>query len=329
MQDFRKLPTVLTAEELIDKIFRRAAKVEGRNSKEKALNKLSTISNVSRDYFKKIIEAHPSYDSLPNFYREMVDVVVGIRRLKKSLAALKWADGMIQKVVMKSIREIKGGKNPSTVVKATYGRVASIIEQIDDELRFLNDAKNRMREIPILLDVPTVVVAGYPNVGKSSLVARISTVKPEVASYPFTTKKINVGFAEVGGEKVQIIDTPGLLDRPLSKRNAIERRAILSLKHLADIILFILDPTETCGYELKKQLSLLEEIRGYFKRPTLEVYSKADMHNQRDRIAYSAITGEGIEEILQEIEKMVKKVYSQTSTVIAASGQTSTQEQHS
>jgi len=329
MQDFRKLPTVLTAEELIDKIFRRAAKVEGRNSKEKALNKLSTISNVSRDYFRKIIEAHPSYDSLPNFYREMVDVVVGIGRLKKSLAALKWADGMIQKVVTKSIREIKGGKNPSTVVKATYGRVASIIEQIDDELRFLNDAKNRMREIPILLDVPTVVVAGYPNVGKSSLVARISTVKPEVASYPFTTKKINVGFAEVGGKKVQIIDTPGLLDRPLSKRNAIERRAILSLKHLADIILFILDPTETCGYELKKQLSLLEEIRGYFKRPTLEVYSKADMHNHRDRIAYSAVTGEGIEEILQEIEKMVKKVYSQTSTVMAPSGQTSTQEQHS
>ncbi len=329
MQDFRKLPTVLTAEELIDKIFRRAAKVEGRNSKEKALNKLSTISNVSRDYFRKIIEAHPSYDSLPNFYREMVDVVVGIGRLKKSLAALKWADGMIQKVVTKSIREIKGGKNPSTVVKATYGRVASIIEQIDDELRFLNDAKNRMREIPILLDVPTIVVAGYPNVGKSSLVARISTVKPEVASYPFTTKKINVGFAEVGGKKVQIIDTPGLLDRPLSKRNAIERRAILSLKHLADIILFILDPTETCGYELKKQLSLLEEIRGYFKRPTLEVYSKADMHNHRDRIAYSAVTGEGIEEILQEIEKMVKKVYSQTSTVMAPSGQTSTQEQHS
>ena len=329
MQDFRKLPTVLTAEELIDKIFRRAAKVEGRNSKEKALNKLSTISNVSRDYFRKIIEAHPSYDSLPNFYREMVDVVVGIGRLKKSLAALKWADGMIQKVVTKSIREIKGGKNPSTVVKATYGRVASIIEQIDDELRFLNDAKNRMREIPILLDVPTVVVAGYPNVGKSSLVARISTVKPEVASYPFTTKKINVGFSEVDGKKVQIIDTPGLLDRPLSKRNAIERRAILSLKHLADIILFILDPTETCGYELKKQLSLLEEIRGYFKRPTLEVYSKADMHNHRDRIAYSAVTGEGIEEILQEIEKMVKKVYSQTSTVMAPSGQTSTQEQHS
>lgn len=328
MQDFRKLPTVLTAEELIDKIFRRAARVEGKNPREKALNKLSTISNVSRDYFKKIIEAHPSYDSLPDFYRDMVDVVVGIRNLKKSLAALKWADGMIQKVVTKSVREVKGGKNPSMVVKATYGRVASIIEQIDDELRFLNDAKNRMREIPVLQDVPTVVVAGYPNVGKSSLVALISTVKPEVASYPFTTKKINVGFAEFAGKKVQIIDTPGLLDRPLSKRNKIERRAILALKHLADIILFIIDPTGTCGYALEKQLSLLEEIKSYFSKPTIEVYSKADLHEKRDKLAYSAITGKGIDEIRKEIEKIVK-AHSQTSTVIAPSGQTSTQEQHS
>ncbi len=328
MEDFRKLPTVLTADELIDKIFRRASRVDGRNPKEKSLNKLSTISNVSRDYFRKIIQAHPSYDNLPDFYREMVDVVVGLKQLKKSLAALKWADGMIQKVVNKAVREIKGGKNPSTVMKSTYGRVASIIEQIDDELRFLNEAKNKMREIPILMDAPTIVVAGYPNVGKSSLVARISTVKPEIASYPFTTKKINLGFAEIAGRRVQIIDTPGLLDRPLSKRNRIERRAVLALKHLANAVLFVIDPTETCGYSVEKQLSLLEEVKAGFAKPTIEVYSKADLHEKRDRIAYSAVTGEGIDAVEKEIEKMVK-AYSQTSTVMAPSGQTSTQEQHS
>ena len=63
----RKLPTVLTAEELIDKTFRRASKVSGRDRREKALNKLSTISNVLKDYFNKIITAHPSYENLDNF----------------------------------------------------------------------------------------------------------------------------------------------------------------------------------------------------------------------------------------------------------------------
>ena len=114
----------------------------------------------------------------------------------------------------------------------------------------------------------------------------------------------------------------------MSKRNKIERRAILALKHLADIILFVIDPTETCGYALEKQLSLLEEIKSYFSKPTIEVYSKADLHEKRDKPAYSAITGEGIDEIRKEIEKIVK-IHSQTSTEIAPSGQTSTQEQHS
>ncbi len=305
--DFRKLPTVLTAQELIDKAFRRASKVSGRNPRERAMNKLATISNVTKDYFRKIIKAHPSYDSLPEFYREMVDVVVGLGRMKKSLAALQWADRMIQRIVSKSIAEIRGGKNPSLVLKSAYGRIASVIEQIDDELKFLNEAKVRLREVPSLLDLPTIVVAGYPNVGKSSFVAAVSSVKPEVASYPFTTKKINVGFLEFDSEKLQIIDTPGLLDRPISRRNDIEKRAILCLKHLADVVLFIIDPTETCGYPLSSQLSLLREVKEYFGKPVVEVYSKADMHEFRDRLAFSAKTGEGIREVLNEIIKILKK----------------------
>jgi nucleolar GTP-binding protein len=305
MFEARKLPTVLTAEELIDKAFRRASKVSGRNAKEKSINKLSTISNVLSDYFDRIIKAHPSYESLPDFYREMVDVVVGIGKIRKSLAALKWADTMIQKVISKSIAEIKRGKKPDIVIKSSYGRIASIIEQIGDELRFLNDAKNRMREIPVLLDIPTIVVAGYPNVGKSSFVAAISSVKPEIASYPFTTKSIQVGYIEKNG-RYQIIDTPGLLDRPLHKRNEIERRAILCLKHVADAILFIIDPTETCGYPLERQLSLLDEVKESFGKPVIEVYSKADMHELRDRLAFSIITNEGLEEITNQILRLIK-----------------------
>ncbi len=305
--DFKKLPTVLTAQELIDKVFRRASKVGGKNQRERALNKLATISNVTRDYFKKVVSSHPSYDNLPDFYREMIDVVVGIRRLKKALAAVSWADKTVQKIISKSVREIKGGKDPKIVLKAAYGRVASVLEQIDDELRFLNEAKMRLREIPTLQDLPTVVVAGYPNVGKSSFVAAVSSVKPEVASYPFTTKKISLGFLELDGNKIQIIDTPGLLDRPLSKRNTIERRAILCLKYAADVVLFIIDPTETCGYPVERQLSLLDEVKGYFEKPVLEVYSKADLHNFRDRLAFSVKTGEGLQDVLNEILKIMKK----------------------
>jgi len=302
----RKLPTVLTAEELIDKAFRRASKVSGRDRKEKALNKLSTVSNILRDYFNKIITAHPSYDNLDDFYIEMIDIIVGIRRLKKSLAALNWANRMTQQVITKGIRKIKGGTNPDAVLKEVYGRVASIIEQIDDELRFLNEAKNKMKEIPTLTDDFTVVLAGYPNVGKSSIVAEISTVKPEIASYPFTTKNIFVGYIE-NDERIQIIDTPGLLDRPLEKRNYIERKAISALNYLANLIVFVIDPTETCGYDLESQINLLNEIKRQFNVPIIEIYSKADLHERRDRLAVSVVTKEGVNELINLLKSMAKK----------------------
>ncbi len=305
MFDARKLPTVLNAEELLDKAFGRASRVGGRNPRERTINKLSTVSNVLRDYFNKIIKSHPDYDRVPDFYRELIDLIVGIRRIKKALASLKWADGMIQRIIERSIRDVKSGKNAVQVLKSAYGRISSIIEQIDPELRFLNKLKVVLREIPSLTEDPTVVVAGFPNVGKSSLVARISTVKPKIASYPFTTKEINVGYMEIDGKRIQIIDTPGLLDRPIHRRNEIEKKAILCLKHIADCILFIIDPTEISG-SLESQLKLLEEIKQNFEVPVIAVYSKSDLHNRRDLPAFSSVTGEGIDRIINIIRDTVR-----------------------
>jgi len=44
----------------------------------------------------------------------------------------------------------------------------------------------------------TVVVAGYPNVGKSSFIRLVSTAEPEIAAYPFTTKGVIVGHRDLG-----------------------------------------------------------------------------------------------------------------------------------
>ncbi len=298
-EKLHKLPTVLTADELLDKAFRRASKVSGRG-RDKAINKLATVSNVISSHLNSVVKAHPSYSSMPEFYRELIDLTVGLGRIRKSLAALKWADRMVQKIVNRGIKQIKGGKKPEVVLREVYGRVASVVNQIDDELRTLNEAKKAMRRIPVFQNLPVVVVAGYPNVGKSSLISKISSVKPEVASYPFTTKEIYVGMIDYAGRKAQIVDTPGMLDRPIHRRNEIEKRAVLCIKHIADCIVFVLDPTESCGYGMEKQLSLLEEVKELGK-PVIEVYSKADMHDKRDRLAFSCVTGEGLEEVKKVI----------------------------
>jgi len=171
-----------------------------------------------------------------------------------------------------------------------------------------------LRTFPDIEDIPTVVIAGYPNVGKSSLIRQLSTAKPEIAQYPFTTKQIYVGHIEktvhYEKKKYQIIDTPGLLDRPLSERNNIEKQAIAALRHLADLIVFIFDPSGTSGYQMNEQILMLDNIKKLFSDvPFIIVENKLDIKNTgSSNQKISCNTGEGIKELRQEILFILDKV---------------------
>ena len=75
----------------------------------------------------------------------------------------------------------------------------------------------------------------------------------KIASYPFTTKGVIVGIRMEGRNRVQFVDTPGILDRPANERNPIERQALSAMMNVASVILFILDPSEDCGYPMEVQ----------------------------------------------------------------------------
>ena len=164
-----------------------------------------------------------------------------------------------------------------------------------------------MKDFPNIEDIPTVVIAGYPNVGKSSLLRCISKAKPKIAQYPFTTKEIHVGHVERKDKHVlkrfQVIDTPGLLDRPLSKRNDIEKQAIAALTHLADVIVFMFDSSETCGYSIEDQKHLLLQMKKMFKDSHfIIVENKADFKKTSSKnIKISCKNGEGIDLLLDQV----------------------------
>jgi nucleolar GTP-binding protein len=187
--------------------------------------------------------------------------------------------------------------------------MASFVKQVDKELKFLGKARNIMRKFPAINpEDPTVVIAGSPNVGKSQLVGRISTAKPRVAVYPFTTQEISVGVFEKKYLRYQVIDTPGLLDRDLSDRNEFELRGILALKHLSDLIVFMFDPSESCGYSMEDQEHLFKAIKKEFSSvPIIEVENKTDMvKTKSDRMKLSAITGDGVPKLVEAIVALLK-----------------------
>jgi nucleolar GTP-binding protein len=300
---FEKIKTVPTADELVDKSFSRAVRAgrgkmgtEHTDKREIEESMVLTAGNILADNLRNSAREWPSFDRLPPFYRELADILAGVDKIKMALSSVAWAADKTKDISRKYVGMIRKGDDPVALRKQAFARMASVVHDVDRDLRFLNDTRNALRQLPDVKDEPTIVVAGYPNVGKSSFVAAITGARPEIAPYPFTTKGINIGHFTHNRKRYQVIDTPGLLDRPLEDRNDIERQAISALRHVGDALLFLLDSSETCGYTVAEQGKLLEETRHTVKIPVLVVANKIDVeHEDVDAdMVMSTKTGEGV-----------------------------------
>jgi nucleolar GTP-binding protein len=313
---FRNIPPILNAKQLLDQSIRRTKKIQIHDRdkryeiKKIVIARTEAFVNDLLSRLESYVKNFPSLDKLPLFYQEIIDIKIDTNKLKKSLGAVDWARKTVEMVYTTQSSSLTKSGNVEFLKqkqKEIYGRVSSIVKQVDKNLVFLANAQKILRAFPDIEDVPTVVIAGYPNVGKSSLIRQLSAAKPEIAQYPFTTKQIFVGHMEktirYEKKRYQIIDTPGLLDRPLSERNNIERQAIAALRHLADLIVFIFDPSETSGYQMSDQTLMLENIQTLFNDvPFLIVENKVDIKDTGSaNRKISCMTGEGIEELRKEI----------------------------
>jgi len=325
------LPTIPTPEEILDKAFSRAKKSAAkirtskipRQQKSKRIEeaRVQTACQVIRETFENILKNTPHVEELPMFYQDYIDVTVGVDQLKKSLGALKWVNGVLEKLQNQYIFKVRRSPpdNASKIRSAAFGRIASVVNRIRDELEFLDYAKQRLRNMPTVdPEATTAVIAGFPNVGKSTLLRQITNAEPEVAEYPFTTKGIQIGHLEHHWQKYQIIDTPGLLDRPVQDMNQIELKAMVALEHLANTILYIFDPSQTSGFAVENQLNLYWEIKHIFKNiHVLCIFNKMDLIVDKEIVKnleehldkgekpliVAASEGYGINKIIEELEK--------------------------
>ncbi|MEE9223985.1 MAG: GTPase [Thermoplasmata archaeon] len=313
-----RIPTILTSDELLDKAFKRASKVSitGKyafvKKKQKiAKAKLTSSSQTIDSTLKKYIKAFPTIDNLHPFYKALIDILLDTDKLKTSLASLEWCRSKCLQIARngsKNISRAKEAEEIESIRNGVYGRISSVVKDIKEQLDFLNRARQEMKRMPgVNPDQPTIVVSGYPNVGKSQLVEAMSSGKPRIASYPFTTQRVSIGHFEKKFQTYQVIDTPGLLDRELKDRNAIERQAINALEHLADVVVFMLDPSETCGYEIEKQENLLKTIEEEFGGiPVIVVENKMDVSTtSSERMKISALEGTGVEELVDHVVEVI------------------------
>jgi nucleolar GTP-binding protein len=227
-------------------------------------SKIESFSDVIGSTLERYIKAFPSFDQLPPFYLALIDLISPIDETRRILGRLQGVIKQVDIIKVKTVRQVNRTSKPNYMDqkrKEAFGRMSSMVKDLEGDLLKLAATREKYKQLPsIPTKHPTVVVAGYPSVGKSQLVKVISTADPKVASYPFTTQELTVGYFEVNRTRYQIVDTPGLLDRPFDERNLIEKQAILALTLLTNTCVYMIDPTGHCGYPIEPQLELLKII---------------------------------------------------------------------
>jgi len=180
------------------------------------------------------------------------------------------------------------------------------------------ETERRLRlTLKLLADVGIV---GRPNVGKSTLLSRISHARPKVADYPFTTLQPVLGIVLVGEETHLVVaDLPGLIEGahtgkglgPRFLRHIERTRLLLILIESTDP-----EPERTLAV-LRRELSLWSSELG--ARDSLVCLTKADLLPPAERVGphavagepvhcISAQTGEGIDGMLRDLERRVRRI---------------------
>ena len=169
-------------------------------------------------------------------------------------------------------------------------------------------------ELKLLADV---AIIGFPNVGKSTLISRISAARPRIGDYPFTTLEPQLGVVRLAdGDPFEMVvaDIPGLIE------GAAEGRGLghQFLRHVerARVLLVLCDLSPLAAAKPSEQYGVLvEELRRYdpelAERPRVVAGSRADLAEADtleafDGLRLSAVTGEGIPQLLGRLRQAVE-----------------------
>ncbi len=181
-------------------------------------------------------------------------------------------------------------------------------------------------ELKLLADAGLV---GYPNVGKSTLISRLSAARPKIADYPFTTLEPNLGVVTVGEapheESFVVADIPGLIEGASEGAGL----GVQFLRHIerTRVLVHLVDVSDGSGREspVDDFKVIQEELKrfghGLDEKPMMVVASKADVANpeklkklqamaKRRKLpfyAISAVTGQGVDALKYAIAAEVKR----------------------
>ncbi|XP_050236902.1 uncharacterized protein LOC126686728 isoform X2 [Mercurialis annua] len=291
---FQKLPMVMPSVDILYSSLRKARKVSptkgianiAKRERNRAAKQLDALMKELAVPLRDYLDNFPKRKYLHPYEGSLIELTLGDGNYEE---VLRKVDTLRKKVVSigkehaslcaKSLTKREAGERLNEGQERLEQIFKSEGKVVDD---LLNIAKT-LRAMPVIdLETPTLCLVGAPNVGKSSLVRILSTGKPEICNYPFTTRGILMGHIAIDFQKFQVTDTPGLLQRSDEDRNNLEKLTLAVLTHLPTAVLYVHDLTGECGTSVSDQFVIYKEIRERFRGHLwVDVVSKCDLLEEK------------------------------------------------
>lgn len=293
---WKDIPTVVSANDMLDIVLNRTQRKTPtvirpgfKITRIRAfyMRKVKFTGDGFAEKFQDLLNGFPNINDVHPFHRDLMDTLYEKNHYKISLAAISKAKSLIEQVSRDYIRLLKFGQSLyqcKQLKRAALGRMSTIVKKLKDPLVYLEEVRQHLGRLPSIdPNTRTLLICGYPNVGKSSFLKCITKAEVDVQPYAFTTKSLYVGHFDYKYLRFQAIDTPGILDRPTEDMNNIEMQSIYAVAHLRSCVLYFMDLSEQCGFSIEDQVKLFHSIKPLFaNKSVMIVMNKSDILKKED-----------------------------------------------
>lgn len=312
---WKDIPTVPTANDMLDIVLNRTQRKTPtvirpgfKITRIRAfyMRKVRFTADGFAEKFTDLISGFPNINDVHPFHRDLMDTLYEKNHYKVSLAAVSRAKTLIEQVSRDYVRLLKFGQSLyqcKQLKRAALGRMATIVKKLKDPFVYLEQVRQHLGRLPSIdPNTRTLLICGYPNVGKSSFLKCITKADVEVQPYAFTTKSLYVGHFDYKYLRFQAIDTPGILDRPTEDMNNIEMQSIYAIAHLRSCVLYFMDLSEQCGFSIEAQVKLFHSIKPLFANKSVmvvmnktDIIRVEDLEQEQQELLKSLTTVPGVE----------------------------------
>ena len=152
-------------------------------------------------------EIHP-------FFADLINVLYDRDHYKLALGQINTAKNIIAQIGQDYVRLLKYGDSLyrcKQLKHAALGRMCTVMKKLNASLCYLEEVRKHMSRLPSIDPTDrTLILCGFPNVGKSSFMNKVTRANVDVQPYAFTTKSLFLGHMDYNYIRWQVIDTPGI-----------------------------------------------------------------------------------------------------------------------